>query len=153
MVAQRYLRALTLSPQKEKHMDAHELRDLGRQIARDIAVGLMASTAAGAAEFCREMHAARAEAEADGLANLADQIDQEKALLRQQIEGASGLKRLALQQRLRRLEAAEQELCDQVLTQTATLQLPKPDPGRGDDSGAVPVRAYVRRKPDRNAEV
>ena len=133
-------------------MDAHELRDFGRQIARDIAAGLMAATAAGAAEFSREMRAARAEAEADGLASLADQIDQEKALLRQQIEAASGLKRLALQQRLRRLEAAEQELCDQVLTQTATLRLPKPEPVVGGDSNGVPVRAHVRRKRDRHTE-
>jgi hypothetical protein len=133
-------------------MEAQELRDLGRQIARDIAAGLMAATAAGAAEFSREMRAARAEAEADGLAALADQIDQEKALLRQQIETTSGLKRLALQQRLQRLETAEQELCDQVLTETATLQLPKPESLGCAHLDAVPVRAHLRRKPDRNAE-
>ncbi len=130
-------------------MDAHELRDLGRQIARDIAAGLVAATAAGAAEFCREMHAARAEAEADGLAALADQIEREKQTLRQQIAAAAGLRRLALQQRLLRLEAAEQELCDQVLGQTPAFALPKPDAA---DPDAVPVRAHVRRKPDRQAE-
>jgi hypothetical protein len=133
-------------------MDAHELRDLGRQIARDVAAGLMAATAAGAVEFSWDMRAARAEAEAEGLAGLADRIDQEKQTLRQQIEAATGLKQLALLQRLQGLEAAEQELCAQVLSQTPALVLPKPDTAAAAESGAVPDRAHVRRKPDRQTE-
>jgi hypothetical protein len=143
--------AFPFTQQEDDTMDTHELRDLGRQIARDIAAGLMAATAAGAAEFCREMRAARSAAEADGLSALAEQIDQEKQSLRQQIEAASGLKRLALLQRLQRLETAEQELCDQVLAQTPALPPPMPDTG-APDPDAVPVRAHVRRKPDRHSE-
>lgn len=108
-------------------MDSNELRDLGRQIARDVAAGLMAATAAGAAEFSREMQDAARAAEADSLLGLADRIEQEKASLREQIAAAAGLKRLALSKRLATLETAEARMCEQVEQQTPQALLPAPE--------------------------
>jgi hypothetical protein len=95
-------------------MNANDLRELGQQIARDIAAGLVAATAAGAKQFCQEMADAGRAAEADGLLALAERIEAEKAALAAQIEKATGLKRLALERRLGALAAAEERLCDEA---------------------------------------
>jgi hypothetical protein len=123
-------------------MTSEELRDLGRQIARDVAAGLMQATAAGAAEFCREMADAARAAESDGLLELAERIDAEKAGLARQIEGATGLKRLALQRRLEQLGSAEARMCEQVSGRAA---LPAPAPAEA-GPGEVAVRPHVRRR-------
>lgn len=125
-------------------MTSEELRDLGKQIARDVASGLMQATAAGAAEFCREMTEAASAAEADSLMQLADRVEQEKATLRKQIGSASGLKRLALEKRLASVEAAERRMCGEVQEQTTPLLTHTPEPV---EPGKVIVTKHVRRKP------
>ena len=130
-------------------MEANELRDLGRQIARDIASGLMAATAAGAAEFCREMTEAASAAEADSLMQLADRVESEKATLRQQIASATGLKRLALEKRLATVEAAERRMCGEVQSQTTPLLAHQPEPVVV-EPGEIPVKPHKRRMPHTN---
>lgn len=102
-------------------MTNDELRNLGQQIARDVAEGLMAATAAGAAQFCREMGDAARAAEADGLLELAERIEQEKKDLAGQIASSTGLKKLALERRLSQLEQAEARLCEQTSGQAPAL--------------------------------
>lgn len=102
-------------------MDSNELRDLGQQIARDIAGGMIQGMAAGAAEFRATMaearrqaeHAAQ-EAETDQLTRIADGIEAQRQQLVAAIAGAKGLKKVALERRLAQLDAAEAELVAQV---------------------------------------
>jgi hypothetical protein len=61
----------------------------------------MQATAAGAAEFCREVNDAARAAEADSLLGLAERIEAEKVMLRHQIEAAT-------------VEAAERQMCAEV---------------------------------------
>lgn len=96
-------------------MDSNEMRELGKQIARDVAAGLMAATAAGAREFTMQMQDAARASQADGLLEAAQRIEDEQHLLTAKLLETTGpLKRLALQQRLAQLAALEQRLCDEV---------------------------------------